>query len=152
MLKKYHVRLTADERTLLTEVISAGTAAARTQTHARILLKADAGLAGPAWIDADIARALEVGVRTVERVRERWVLEGLEAALRPKPAVAPRPRKLDGEQEAHLIALACSTPPAGKKRWSLRLLAQQAVRLEIVDHVAPETVRTLLKKTNSSPG
>jgi hypothetical protein len=151
MLKKYHVHLSADERTLLTDLISAGTAAARVQTHARILLKADAGPAGPAWIDADIATALEVGVRTVERVRERWVLDGLDAALRPKPGAAPRRRKLDGEQEAHLIALACSAPPTGKKRWSVRLLAKELVRLEIVEGIAPETVRTMLKKTNSSP-
>lgn len=152
MLKKYHVRLSADERTLLTDLISAGTAAARVQTHARILLKADAGPDGPAWIDTDIATALEVGVRTVERVRERWVLDGTEAALRPKPTTAPRRRKLDGEQEAHLIALACSAPPTGKKRWSMRLLAKELVRLEIVDGIAPETVRTMLKKTSSSPG
>jgi transposase len=152
MLKKYHVRLSADERTLLTDLITAGTAAARTQTHARILLKADAGPDGPAWIDADIATALEVGVRTIERVRERWVLDGLEAALHPRPVTTPRRRKLDGEQEAHLIALACSTPPAGRKRWSLRLLADRLVELEVVDGIAPETVRTMLKKTSSSPG
>jgi hypothetical protein len=152
VLKKYHVRLTADERTLLTDLITAGTAAARVQTHARILLKADAGPAGPAWIDGDIAAALDVGVRTVERVRERWVLDGLEAALRPTPAAIPRRRKLDGEQEAHLIALACSAPPAGKQRWSLRLLAKELVRLEVVEGIAPETVRSMLKKTSSSPG
>ena len=152
MLKKYHVRLSADERTRLTDLITAGTAAARVQTHARILLKADAGPDGPAWIDADIANALEVGVRTVERVRERWVLEGIEAALHPKPVAVPRRRKLDGEQEAHLIALACSAPPVGKKRWSLRLLADRLVELEVVDGIAPETVRAMLKKTTSSPG
>ncbi len=152
MLKKYHVRLSADERALLTDLVTAGKAAARTQTHARILLKADAGPDGPAWTDAGIATALEVGVRTIERVRERWVLEGTEAALHPKPVAVPRRRKLDGEQEAHLIALACSAPPAGKKRWSLRLLADRLVELEIVDGIAPETVRAMLKKTNSSPG
>jgi transposase len=152
MLKKYHVHLSTDERTLLTDLITAGTAAARVQTHARILLKADAGPAGPAWIDTEIATALEVGVRTIERVRERWVLDGLEAALRPKPSATPRRRKLDGEQEAHLIALACSAPPTGKKRWSVRLLAKELVRLEIVEGIAPETVRTMLKKTTSSPG
>jgi transposase len=152
MAKKYVVRLSADERTLLTDLITAGKAAARAQTHARILLKADQGPDGPGWIDAEIATALEVGERTVERVREAWVMEGLEPALYPRPARAHRPRRLDGEQEAHLIALACSDPPAGKKRWSLRLLANQLVELEIVDRIAPETVRTTLKKTNSSPG
>lgn len=152
MRKKYHVRLSADERSRLTDLITVGSAAARVQAHARILLKADAGSAGPAWIDADIATAVDVGVRTVERVRERWVLDGLEAALRPKLTTAPRPRKLDGEQEAHLIALACSAPPVGKRRWSVRLLAKELVRLEIVDGIAPETVRTMLKKTTSNPG
>ena len=152
MAKKYVVRLSAEERTLLTELISAGKAAARAQTHARILLKADQGADGPAWIDAEIATAFEVGERTVERVREAWVCEGLEAALYPKPARAHRPRRLDGEQEAHLVALACSEPPAGKKRWTLRLLADRLVELAIVDGIAPETVRATLKKTNSSPG
>lgn len=152
MRKKYHVRLTSAERAVLTELISTGKAAARAQTHARMLLKADAGPDGPAWTDTQIATALEVGVRTVERVRERLVLVGLEAALVPRSVRTSRRRKLDGEQEAHLIALACSTPPSGKKRWSLRLLAKQAVDLEIVDHIAPETVRTMLKKTISSPG
>jgi transposase len=152
MAKKYVVRLSADERTLLTELITAGKAAARAQTHARILLKADQGPDGPAWIDADIATALDTSLRTVERVRETWVMEGLEPALYPKPARAHRPRRLDGEQEAHLIALACSAPPTGKQRWTLRLLAKELVELQIVDHIAPETVRTTLKKTNSSPG
>jgi transposase len=152
MAKKYVVRLSPDERTMLTDLISAGKAAARAQTHARILLKADQGPDGPGWIDAEIVAALDVGERTVERVREAWVLEGLEAALYPRPARAHRPRRLDGEQEAHLVALACSAPPAGKKRWTLRLLANQLVALEIVDGIAPETVRQTLKKTNSNRG
>jgi hypothetical protein len=152
MAKKYVVRLSADERTMLTDLISAGKAAARAQTHARILLKADQGAAGPAWIDLDIAAAFEVGERTVERVREAWVTDGLEAALSPRPARAHRPRRLDGEQEAHLVALACSAPPAGQKRWTLRLLANQLVALDIVAGIAPETVRATLKKTNSNRG
>jgi transposase len=152
MVKKYLVRLSADERTVLTDLISAGKAAARAQTHARILLKADQGPDGPAWRDAEIVAALDVSLRTVERVRETWVLEGLEPALYPRPARAHRPHKLDGEQEAHLVALACSDPPAGQKRWTLRLLANQLVELAIVDGIAPETVRQTLKKTNSSPG
>jgi transposase len=152
MAKKYVVRLSAADRTLLTDLISAGKAAARAQTHARILLKADQGPDGPAWIDAEIVAALDVSLRTVERVREAWVTEGGEAALYPRPARAHRPRRLDGEQEAHLVALACSAPPVGKKRWTLRLLADRLVELAIVDGIAPETVRTTLKKTNSSPG
>lgn len=152
MAKKYIVRLCADERTVLTELISAGRAAARVQTHARILLKADQGPDGPAWLDSEIVAALDVGERTVERVRETWVMDGLERALYPRPARAHRPHKLDGEQEAHLIALACSAPPSGKKRWTLRLLADRLVALEIVDGIAPETVRQTLKKTTSSLG
>jgi transposase len=152
MAKKYVVRLSAAERALLTELITAGKAAARAQTHARILLKADQGPDGPAWIDAEIVAALDVGERTVERVREAWVTQGLEGALYPRPARAHRPRRLDGEQEAHLVALACSEPPAGQKRWTLRLLANRLVELEVVDGIAPETVRQTLKKTNSSRG
>ena len=152
MAKKYLVRLSAAERTLLTDLISAGKAAARAQTHARILLKADAGADGPGWRDAEIVAALDVSLRTIERVREAWVMEGLEPALYPRPARAHRPRKLDGEQEAHLVALACSAPPAGKKRWTMRLLAKELVELRIVDGIAPETVRQTLKKTNSSRG
>jgi len=152
MLKKYHVRLAAGERTGLTDLISAGRAAARAQTHARILLKADAGPGGPAWTDAAIAEALEVGVRTVERVRDAWVNEGLAAALYPKPARGRRPRRLDGAQEARLVALACSAPPQGQTRWTLRLLAERLVELAVVAGIAPETVRQTLKKTRSSPG
>jgi transposase len=152
VVKKYVVRLSSDERARLTDLISAGKAAARAQAHARILLKADQGEGGPAWRDAEIVTALEVSLRTVERVREAWVTEGLEAALYPRPARAHRPHRLDGEHEARLIALACSAPPAGKKRWTLRLLADRLVAREIVDGIAPETVRTTLKKTTSSPG
>lgn len=152
MVKKYRVQLSPDERTLLTNLISAGKAAARAQTHARILLKADQGPDGPSWRDAEIVAALDVGLRTVERVRETWVMDGLEPALYPRPAHAHRPHKLDGEQEAHLIALACSAPPTGQKRWTLRLLANRLVDLEIVDGIAPETVRQTLKKTTSSRG
>ena len=152
MAKKYIVRLPAEERLLLTDLISAGKSAARVQTHARILLKADAGAEGPAWVDSAIVEALETSVRTVERVRAAWVCEGLEAALYAKRSAAPRPRKLDGEREAHLVALACSPPPVGHSRWTLRLLATRLVELEIVDAIAPETIRLALKQTHSSPG
>jgi transposase len=152
MAKKYIVHLPLEERLLLTDLISAAKAAARAQTHARILLKADAGPDGPAWVDTAIAEALEVSLRTVERVREAWVTQGVEAALYPRRSSVPRPRKLDGEQEAHLVALACSPPPTGRERWTLRLLANRLVELAIVDTIAPETVRLTLKKTRSSRG
>lgn len=152
MAKKYIVRLPSEERLLLLDLISAGTAAARAQTHARILLKADAGADGPAWVDRDIADALDTSLRTVERVREAWVCEGLEAALyRQRPSV-PKARKLDGAQQAHLVALACSPPPAGRTRWTLQLLSNRLVELQIVDSIAPETVRQTLKQTSSSRG
>jgi transposase len=152
-MKKYKVTLTAEERKSLQELISAGKAAAKKLLHARLLLKADAAPGGPAWTDARIAEALEVNVRTVERVRQRFVEESLEAALGRKKQERPsRPRTLDGKAEARLIALACSTPPRGRTRWTLRLLADTLVELEIVDTVSTETVRRTLKKTNSSRG
>ncbi len=152
MLKKYIVRLSTDERAELTRLISVGRAAARAQTHARVLLKADQGPDGAALIDAEIVAALEVSVRTVERVREAWVTEGLESALYRRPARAHRPCRLDGEQAAQLFTLACSTPPNGRSRWTMRLLANRLVELEVVDGIAPETVRQTLKKTHSSRG
>lgn len=147
-MKVYRVRLTPDERAHFGELLSKGKAAARTLTHARILLKADEGVAGPRLSDEAIADALDVNRSTVERVRVRCVEEGFEAALRPRPSRQLHPRKLDGEQEAHLITLACSPAPNGRARWSLRLLADKLVQLEIVDTVSHETVRQTLKKTN----
>jgi len=128
MEKRHRVRLTTDERTVLGDLLAAGTAPARTLTHARILLKTDQGAGGPAWTDARTAEALETSVATVERVRRRWAAE------------------------AHLIALACTEPPAGRKRWSVRLLARKLVELEVVEEIGRETVRATLKKTTSSPG
>jgi len=151
-MKAYRVRLTAEERAYLGNLLSKGKAAARTLTHARILLKADEGEAGPRLSDEAIAEALEVNRSTVERVRIRCVEEGFEAALRPRPSRQVHPRKLDGAQEAHLIAVACSPSPNGRARWSLRLLADKLVELEIVDAISYETVRQTLKKTNSSRG
>ena len=152
MAKQYSVCLPAEERLVLLNLISAGTAVARAKTHARILLEADAGPAGPAWVDSDIADALETSLRTVERVRAAWVCEGLEPALSRQRPSARRPRTLDGAQHARLIALACSPPPAGRVRWTLRLLSERLVELEIVDSIAPETVRLALKHTTSSRG
>ena len=156
MLKKYVVRLSSDERAALTKLISVGNAAARVQSHARILLKAAPrgypGPEGPGVIDAEIVAALQVSPRTVERVREALVTEGLQEALYRRPARGHRPRRLDGEQEAHLIALACSPPPDGRTHWTMRLLADGLVELQVVDAISPETVRQTLKKTKSSPG
>jgi transposase len=151
MPKQHVVCLLAAERAVLGDLLAAGVASARAQTRARILLKADQGEGGPAWPDARIAEALETSVATVERVRRRWAEGGLDAALHRRPT-GPRPRKLDGAQEARLVALACSSPPAGAKRWTLRLLAGHLVELEVVDGIAPNTVRSALKKTTSSPG
>jgi transposase len=152
-MKKYKVTLTAEERQHLFALISAGKASAKKLAHARILLKADAAAGGPAWVDARIAAAAEVSIATVERVRQRFVEQGFEAALVRKKQDRPsRERKLDGAAEAHLIALACSPPPDGRSCWTMQLLADQLVALDIVDTVCDETVRRTLKKTRSSPG
>jgi transposase len=152
-MKKYRVTLTVEERQQLSDLLAAGRAAAQKLAHARVLLKADAADGGPAWPDACIAEAVEVSVATVERVRQRFVEQGLEAALGRKKQDRPsRPRKLDGRAEARLIALACSAPPEGRKEWTMQLLADKLVELEVVDTVCDETVRRTLKKTRSSRG
>jgi transposase len=148
-MKKYRVTLTSEERETLTDLIRAGKASALTQAHARILLKADQAEGGSAWLDESIAAAFDVDVTTVERVRKRFVEQGLEAALRRKPQDHPsRPRKLDGAAEARLVALACSAPPEGRKSWTIRLLTEKLVELEVVDSIGEETVRSVLKKTS----
>lgn len=148
-MKRYKVTLDAQERQDLHDLIAAGQAAARKLTHARILLKADAAEGGPAWPDHQIADALEVSVATVERVRHRFVEEGLDAALDRKRRERPaREVKLDGRAEARLIALACSAPPEGRAVWTMRLLADKLVELEVVDSISDETVRLALKKTS----
>ena len=152
MYKTYRVRLTPEERAHLEDLLSKGKAAARTLTHARILLKADEGVAGPRLSDEVIAEMLDVNRSTVERVRTRCVEEGFEAALRPRPSRQLHQRKLDGAQEAHPVTLACSPAPNGRSRWSLRLLADKVVELEIVDAISHETVRQTLKKTSSNRG
>jgi transposase len=152
-MKRYKVTLDAEERQGLSDLIAVGKAAARKLTHARILLKADAAEGGPAWPDWQIADALEVSTATVERVRQRFVEQGLDAALDRKRRERPaRELKLDGRAEARLIALACSAPPRGRAGWTMQLLADKLVELEVVDSVSDETVRTTLKKTRSSPG
>ncbi len=150
--KRYHVLLTSDERARLQLLLNSGTAAARTLTHARILLKADEGAGGPHERDAAIAAAVEVSEPTVARVRTRCATEGVATALVHRPPRATTPRALDGAQEAHLIALACSAPPAGHARWTLRLLAGRFVTLDCGVPISHELVRRTLKKTRSSRG
>jgi Homeodomain-like domain len=144
--KKFVVRLTVEERGRLESLVAKGKAAARTLTRARISLKADCSTLGPAWPDERISEALDLGAITVPRVRRSFVECGLDGALVRRP-VPRRPRMLDGEQEAHLIALACGSPPAGRCRWTLRLLADRLVELGPVDQVSHETIRRALKKT-----
>ena len=150
-MKKYRVTLTAAERDELERLLARGKADVRRLKHAQVLLKADQAEGGSAWTDERIVAALDVGVATVQRLRQRFVEEGLQAALRPY-RVGKRlyQRKLDGEQEAKLLALACSTPPDERGRWTLRLLAGRMVELKHVDTVSHETVRQVLKKTRSS--
>lgn len=148
MKKKYPVVLTGPQRQHLQEFIGAGTAPARKLTHARVLLKADQGAEGPAWVDDTIAEAVEVSQPTVSRIRRQYVEQGLEAALDRRPPRRVYARKLDGKQEARLIALTCGTPPVGQARWSLRLLADKLVELEIAEAVSYQTVRRILKKTS----
>jgi transposase len=149
MVKKYHVTLTPEERAWLGELVAHGRAAARKLTHARILLKVDEAEGGPGWSDAAVADALDAGAATVARVRQRFVEEGLEAALAPRPTSRAYARKLDGDNEARLVTLACSAPPAGRRRWTLTLLADRLVALGHVEGgLSYETVRRCLKKTS----
>src|SRR5512135_3411186 len=136
-MKKYKVTLTAEERHDLQDLIAAGKAAAQRLAHVRILLQADAAPDGPGWTDGRIAEAVEVSVATVERVRQRFVEHGLEAALVRKPQDRPsRLPKLDGRAEAHLVALACSKPPEGRNEWTMQLLADKLAELQIVDSIS----------------
>jgi len=148
--EKFVVRLTGPQRQELERMARAGRHPARTLVHARILLKADAD--GPGWSDERIAEALECSAGTVARVRKKFAAQGWEAALHRQRPTGRQYRKLDGAQEARLIALACSPPPQGRARWTLKLLADRLVELEVVDAVSDETVRRTLKKTRSSRG
>jgi transposase len=152
MRKQHIVVLSEEERARLHTLIGQGVAPARALTHARILLKANQGEAGPSWTDRAIATALEVHHTTVARVRQQYAAGGLDAAVDRKAPEREYRRQLDGAQEAHLVALACSAPPEGRKRWTLRLLAERLVQLEVVDAVSYETVRQALKQTASSRG
>jgi len=150
--KKYRVTLTPEERVELERMTRTGKAAATKLTHARILLLADERPGEPARSDGQIIEALSVSKNTVCRVRERFVEQGFEAALVRKPSARTYARKLDGRGEAHLIALACSDPPAGRSDWTLQLLADRMVAMGQVDALSYETVRQVLKKTSSSRG
>lgn len=149
---KYVVRLTLEERKQLESLVRTGRAAAAKRLKAQILLKADAGPEGSGWTDAQVAEALGVSIGNVHVTRQEYVEQGLEAALERKPRSGPSPRKLDGAQEARLIALACGPAPEGRARWTLRLLADKLVELEIVDSISKDSVRRTLKKTTLSRG
>ncbi len=149
MVKKYIVTLTQKEREELSGIIKKGKNAAKIR-RSHILLGADASAEGKQMTDEAISKAYSVGIRTVERLRERFVREGFEIALKGKPADAPKPRKIDGDVEAHLIALTRSKAPDGYKQWSFRLLADKMVELEYIDSISHESVRQVLKKTRSS--
>lgn len=144
MLKKYIVRLTDEERETLQQVVKRFKGSSQKVRRARVLLKADAD--GPGWTDAKIADAFDCRTKTVENIRERFVTAGFEVTLHGQPRQPPRPKLLDGEQEAKLIALRLGAPPPGFANWSLRLLAEQVVALEIVEAISYETVRRTLKK------
>jgi hypothetical protein len=147
MVSRARVVLTDAQRAELRTLLGAGVAPARKLTRARILLTADHAEAGPGWTDVMITRALEVNPTTVRRVRQQFVQAGLAATLERTSPDRAYSRRLDGTAEAHLIAVACSTPPAGQARWSLRLLADELVHLEVVETISHETVRRTLKKT-----
>ena len=148
--KKYRVKLSSDERAHLLERIGRGERSAREQTRARILLKVDEGPEGPGWSDARAAEALEVAEGTVAALRRRFSERGLRGTVERKSPDLAYETKLDGEQEARLIQLACSQAPEGRSQWSLRLLADTMVELGVVESLSHETVRQTLKKTNSS--
>jgi transposase len=142
---KYVVRLTDSERQSLLALLTGKRVAADKLLRARILLKADVD--GPAWSDPEVADAFGVGLSTIHRLRQRLVEEGLQAALARRPSSQQRVKKIDGAKEAHLIAVACGSPPEGRARWTLQLLADKLVELQVVDSISIETVRTTLKKT-----
>ena len=150
--KKYVVSLTAEEREYLEKLTTTGKTAAYKINHARVLLKADTNQDGGGCLDQAIASALDISVSTIERVRQRFVERGLSEALNRQPQARHKPRRLDGDAEAHLVAISCSSPPSGSARWTLRLLAEHLIELEQVQSISHETVRQTLKKTNLNLG
>lgn len=151
-MKKHIVKLTQKERDFLSGLISTGKSAAKKILHARILFKVDSGPHGEHWTDEKVSEALDVSVRSIERIRERFVLEDLESALERRKHKRYRPRRLDGKKEAHLVALACSQAPEGRKRWTLHLLADKMVEMKHVESLSHEAVRQTLKKMKLSLG
>jgi len=152
MEKRYRVTLTGEERQELQKLVSVGKAAARKLMRARLLLLANEAEGGAAKADPEIVDALGCSRATVERIRKQFVEEGFEAVLQPKPSTRVYERKMDGRAEAHLIALTCGAPPAGRSRWTLRLLGDRMVSLGYLESLSHETVRRTLKKTNLSLG
>ncbi len=146
MRKRYIVKLTSDERQRLEGLINRGREAAYRRRHAQVLLLVDEGEDGPGYIDREAAEQAGFARRTVEQIRERCVTEGLTAALERKPHCRSRPRKLDGDGEARLVSLACSEAPQGYARWTLHMLADKLVELEVVESISHEAVRQVLKK------
>ena len=150
--KRYRVSLLVEERVALKALVSKGTGSARRLRRAQMLLMADESQDGGGWKDGDIAKALGAHERTVERVRERCVMEGIEAALNHTRPKRTRSKVLDGAAEARLVQLACGQAPDGHEEWSMQMLADKLIELEVVESVSRETVRTTLKKTNLSRG
>ena len=150
--KKYRVELTAEERELLEDIVNKGKLAVNKRKHAEILLKADQSPEGPSWKDAQIKEAFGSSLRTIERIRQRCVENGIHYALERKKHKRTKPKSLDGKQEAQLITLACQKPPEGFQRWSLRLLTEKMIELEHVEALSYETTRRYLKKHNLSLG
>jgi len=152
-MNTYKVTLTQEERNQLTEITRTGTHAARKVIHALILLNVDRGQYNTEQqINEEICKVLKIGMRTIDRVKKRFVEEGLDAALKMAPTSREYDKLVDGDMEAHLIALACGEPPKGYARWSLRLLSDKLVELRIAESISYETVRRTLKKTNLSLG
>lgn len=152
-MSKYSVKLKQEQRKVLDDLVKKGEAPARKILHAQILLKSDTGQWGPRWHDKQIQEAFGLGESVIKRVRKRYVDNGLEDALdRRRQPKRPEKQKIDGEQEAHIIAVLCTEQPEGQERWTLRALTDRIVELEIVEQVSYETVRTVLKKIHSSRG
>jgi transposase len=150
--KKYIVDLTPSEKSELSKITNKGKTAAYKINHARILLKADINQEGGGWTDSKISESLNIGHATIERVRKRFVEEGIESALNRREQKKRRQRIIDGEKEAYLIAIACSETPGGKSNWTLQMLADKMVELKVVEQVSIETIRQSLKKTNLNLG
>lgn len=151
-MKKYKITLTQEERKELDIIINKGHASARKRIHAQILLRADEAKGQDGWKDIDVAEAYGISLRTVERIRERFVTEGFMVALQPKAEQKKRAHKFDGDTEAKLIMLACGKPPEGRARWTLQLLADSMVELKYMKSISSQAVHNALKKMNLSLG